>query len=69
MLPMNHTQIRFFAEQSGVNDAAGFLNEVGRENAWAFAVRPLDLNALITSWKKQGVSALGHSSIGRRAPG
>ena len=54
MLPMNRTQIKLFAEQSGVNDAAGFLNEIDRENAGTFAQRPLDLSDLITAWTDSG---------------
>ncbi len=60
MLPMNRTQIRLFAEQSGVNDAAGFLNEIDRENAGTFAQRPLDLSDLITAW-------INSSCLGTRA--
>ena len=54
MLPMSGKQIKLFAEQSGVNDAAGFLNEIDRENAWAFAVRPLDLSHLVQAWTHLG---------------
>ena len=54
MFPMNRTQIKLFAEQSGVNDAAGFLEEINRENAGTFAQRPLDLSDLITAWTTSG---------------
>ena len=54
MLPMNGKQIKLFAEQSGVNDAAGFLEEIDREDALTFAQRPLDLRDLITAWTNSG---------------
>ena len=51
MLPMNDSQITLFAEQSGVDNVTGFLEEIGRQNAWTFARRPLDLEELIETWK------------------
>ena len=54
MLPMNDTQIRLFAEQSGVSDATAFLAEIDRQNAWTFARRPLDLSDLIVAWTESG---------------
>ena len=54
MLPMNGKQIKLFAEQCGVHDAAGLLNTIDREDAWTFAQRPLDLNDLITAWTNSG---------------
>ena len=54
MLPMNGKQIKHFAEQSGVADVAAFLNEIDRQNAWAFARRPLDLSDLIVAWTNSG---------------
>ena len=51
MLPMSETQIKLFAENSGMNDAAAFLAEIDRQNAWTFARRPLDLDELIEAWK------------------
>ena len=50
MLPMSDTQIELFAQRSGMNDAAAFLVEVNRQNAWTFARRPLDLIDLISAW-------------------
>ena len=43
MLPMSDGQIERFAEWRGLNDVAAFLAEVGRQDAWIFARRPLDL--------------------------
>ena len=54
MLPMNDTQIKRFAEQSGVADVAAFLNEIDRQNVWTFARRPLDLSDLIVAWTNSG---------------
>ena len=54
MLPMDGKQIKLFAERSGVNDAAGFLDEINREDALTFARRPLDLSDLITAWTNSG---------------
>ncbi len=54
MLPMNDTQIRLFAEQSGVNNATAFLAEIDKQNAWTFARRPLDLSDLIAAWTDSG---------------
>lgn len=54
MLPMSDRQIEDFAEQSGVNDAAAFLEEITRQETWTFARRPLDLADLILSWSESG---------------
>ncbi len=54
MLPMSDRQIKVFAEQSGVTDAAAFLTEVTRQDAWDFARRPLDLTDLIANWTNSG---------------
>ena len=51
MLPMNDDQIKRFAEQAGVTDVTGFLQEIRRQNAWTFAGRPLDLSDLIGTWR------------------
>ena len=50
MLPMSDAQIRLFSEQSGLDDADAFLDEIAREDAWTFARRPLDLLHLIAVW-------------------
>ena len=47
MLALTKDQIRRFAESNGVADADAFLEEIGRQNAWPFAGRPLDLGELI----------------------
>ena len=54
MLPMSDKQIERFAEQSGMDDAAAFLKDVARQNAWIFARRPLDLADLIATWTESG---------------
>ena len=55
MLSMNDKQIERFARQSGVRDAAVFLAEIRRQDAWVFARRPLDLAELITTWTRSGI--------------
>ena len=54
MLPMNGEQIERFAEWRGLNDAAEFLAEIARQDAWVFARRPLDLADLIEVWSSTG---------------
>ena len=54
MLPMSRRQIELFANQSGVSDAAAFLEEITRQDAWIFAGRPLDLADLIGIWTSSG---------------
>ena len=57
MLPMSDKQIECFAQQRGMPDVAAFLAAVRRHDAWTFASRPLDLVALMETWKQSG--ALG----------
>ena len=54
MLSLSDTQIQFFAEQSRMDDATAFLEEIDRQDAWTFARRPLDLTDLILSWVNSG---------------
>ena len=54
MLPMSDSQIKQFAKCHGLNDASTFLAEIARQDAWAFARRPLDLIALIEIWSRSG---------------
>ena len=54
MLPMSPAQVELFADQSGVHDAAAFLDEISRQDAWTFARRPLDLADLIGAWTSSG---------------
>ena len=54
MLSMSRRQIKLFVEQSGVSNAAEFLDEIDRHNAWHFARRPLDLIDLIATWMRSG---------------
>ena len=60
MLPMSDKQIERFARQQGLPDVAAFLDAVRRHDAWTFARRPLDLVALMETWKQSG-------SLGTRA--
>ena len=56
MLPMNGKQIKLFAERSGINDTAEFVDAINKEDALTFARRPLDLSDLITAWTNSGLS-------------
>ena len=57
MVAMSDKQIERFARQRGARDVGGFLAAVRRHDAWIFARRPLDLVALVETWKRHG--ALG----------
>ena len=54
MLPMSDGQIERFAEWRGLNDAAEFLAEIARQDAWVFARRPFDLADLLDVWSSTG---------------
>ena len=60
MLPMSDQQIERFARQRGLQDVDEFLAAIRRHDAWTFARRPLDLVALMETWKQS-------SSLGTRA--
>lgn len=64
MLPMSAGQIKLFVEQQGVEDAAAFVAEVRRQDAWTFARRPLDLANMIAAWRSSGRS--GFRRLGSR---
>ncbi|GLK69793.1 NACHT domain-containing protein [Hansschlegelia plantiphila] len=52
LLPLGNEQIQKFAERR-IADAEAFLEEIGRQQAWTFARRPLDLIELIDLWKSR----------------
>ena len=54
MLPMNDCQIMKYSKHRGVKNVDAFLREIQRENAWAFARRPLDLADLAANWVESG---------------
>ena len=54
LLPLSDKQIETFARQLGVVDAAAFLAEIRRQEAWSFARRPLDLTELAETWATLG---------------
>ncbi len=54
LLPMSSRQIGQFARTSGITNADSFLAEIGRQNAWTFARRPLDLSELAATWTATG---------------
>ena len=65
MLPMSREQIERFAEESGMDDPAAFLDEVFKQKAWSFARRPQDLMQLIATWndsKRLGTRAEQHEA-------
>ena len=57
---MSDKQIERFAQQRGLQNVDEFLAEVRRHGAWTFARRPLDLVALMDTWKQS-------NSLGTRA--
>lgn len=59
LLPLSKSQIKTFAHQRGIEDAAAFLAEIHKQDAWSFARRPLDLSELIQTWATLG-------SLGKR---
>lgn len=54
LLPLSERQIETFARRRGIADAAAFLAEIRRQDAWAFARRPLDLSELAQTWTTLG---------------
>lgn len=55
MLPLSDRQIRQYVEVFGDDDENAFLAELGQQNAWCFARRPLDLAELLTTWRQSGL--------------
>jgi len=54
MLPLNERQIEVFSTGLGVGNAVEFMAEIGVQNAWAFARRPLDCSELASIWMTTG---------------
>ena len=54
LLPLNREQVETFAQRKGVDDTAGFITALQREDAWTFARRPMDLTELIVLWHQSG---------------
>ena len=54
LLPLGARQIQHFAHSRGVKDAAAFLAEIDKRDAWTFARRPLDLSDLVATWTTSG---------------
>ena len=54
MLPLSNMQVGLFANAANTEDAAAFLEELTKQNAWSFARRPLDLLQLIDTWETSG---------------
>uniref|UniRef100_UPI0040577885 hypothetical protein n=1 Tax=Candidatus Electronema sp. TaxID=2698783 RepID=UPI0040577885 len=54
MLPLTRRQIETYARSCGVQDAAAFMKELQRQEAWRFANRPLDCGNLVHLWNVKG---------------
>jgi hypothetical protein len=54
MLPLTRRQIETYARSCGVQDAASFMKELQRQEAWRFANRPLDCGNLVQIWNAKG---------------
>ena len=54
MLPLGAQQIQHFVHSCGLKDAAAFLAELDKRDAWTFARRPLDLSDLVATWTTTG---------------
>ncbi|MGX9725775.1 MAG: hypothetical protein ACTFAK_00185 [Candidatus Electronema sp. VV] len=54
MLPLTRRQIETYAKNCGVQDAAAFMKELQRQEAWRFANRPLDCGNLVHLWNVKG---------------
>lgn len=53
MAPLDEGRVRLFAEGKGVPDVNAFLEQVGRDDLWHFAERPLDLDWLVRFWRSE----------------
>lgn len=54
LTPLGSQQIKAYVTAMCVKDPDGFLEAVDRQDAWSFAQRPLDLEALARSWDARG---------------
>lgn len=50
---LSREQIFTFAKAKGVKDDSKFLDEIERQDAWAFTTRPQDLEEIIEFWNAQ----------------
>nr|WP_281124947.1 hypothetical protein [Sphingomonas sp. AR_OL41] len=53
MEPLTRSQVRRFADGSGVADADALLQAIDDGDLWQFAVRPLDLGWIVEYWRDQ----------------
>ncbi|OQW59488.1 MAG: hypothetical protein A4S14_05915 [Proteobacteria bacterium SG_bin9] len=51
---LSRDQVGKFAAAKGVKDAAQFLEEIERVDAWSFTTRPQDLDEVIAFWLEKG---------------
>lgn len=54
ILPLDHKQVKIFAQSRGVNDVDLFLEALDSQYAWEFARRPVDVTSLLNYWKHHG---------------
>jgi hypothetical protein len=52
--PLNAERVERLARHRGIDPPEPFTAEISRRNAWAFARRPLDVDALIRFWRDKG---------------
>lgn len=52
--PLNAERVERLARHRGIDPPESFTAEISRRNAWAFARRPLDVDALIRFWRDKG---------------
>ncbi len=51
---LSKDQVSIFAQSKGVQDHRKFLEEIDRQDAWAFTSRPQDLEEIIDFWNNTG---------------
>lgn len=52
MRPLDEERIRCFCEKRSVNDIDELLREIDRASIWSLAQRPLDLDSILSKWRK-----------------
>lgn len=52
MSPLDKERIRCFCEKRSVNDIDELLREIDRASIWSLAQRPLDLDSILSKWRK-----------------
>lgn len=55
MRPLDEERIRCFCEKRSVNDIDELLREIDRASIWSLAQRPLDLDSILSKWRKDKI--------------